>query len=233
MTAAEMLKMVEIVYESIASNNAPGYSEYEWSILLSEAQEEVIKNVIKEGAEKDDFNKLAIQTLSKRVANNTITTYPHIPYAFSVAQDVLSLNDVWAIYKEVINNSPKIKVKPISFDFYADNIKNPYKKPTEKLAWRIVTGIATEIIIVLPANTPLTSYELYYIGKPSPIIVPGTPVYDTIFGTLVTSSIFTNGLDCNLSTLVHTDIVHLAAERAKLYISDLQGWQAHLAQIKK
>ena len=44
MTALEMKEMAEIVYESIASNDAPGYSLYEWSVLLTDAQEQVIKN---------------------------------------------------------------------------------------------------------------------------------------------------------------------------------------------
>ena len=44
MTAAEFSQEFDILYNNIASNQAPGLTEYEKSVLLTKAQDEIIKN---------------------------------------------------------------------------------------------------------------------------------------------------------------------------------------------
>ena len=51
MNASQMYNEFEIAYEAIASGDAPGYEPYEVSILLTEAQEAIIKDTITSGVE--------------------------------------------------------------------------------------------------------------------------------------------------------------------------------------
>ena len=44
MTAAEFSQEFDILYNNIASNQAPGLTEYEKSVFLTKAQDEIIKN---------------------------------------------------------------------------------------------------------------------------------------------------------------------------------------------
>lgn len=49
MTPLEMKYEAELLYESIASADAPGYDNKEWSHILTMAQEEVVKRIIDNG----------------------------------------------------------------------------------------------------------------------------------------------------------------------------------------
>ena len=44
MTAEEFSQEFDILYNNIASNQAPGLTEYEKSVFLTKAQDEIIKN---------------------------------------------------------------------------------------------------------------------------------------------------------------------------------------------
>ena len=44
MTANEFSQEFDILYNNIASNQAPGLTEYEKSVFLTKAQDEIIKN---------------------------------------------------------------------------------------------------------------------------------------------------------------------------------------------
>ena len=68
MTATEMMYEAEILYESIASADAPGYNPREWSHLLTAGQEKVIKEIIDKGLDREEKYKKAISPLFKNIS---------------------------------------------------------------------------------------------------------------------------------------------------------------------
>ena len=65
MTAREMRYEAEIIYESIASQDAPGYTDREWSVLLTQAQENIILDICKSGLDENELNRRKISKLLK------------------------------------------------------------------------------------------------------------------------------------------------------------------------
>lgn len=234
MTALEMKKMAEIVYESIASNDAPGYDAYEWSVLLSDAQEQVISKLVEKGVEYDDLTKMVFASQILNSSNPTISAYSAsslLTYGHTVTfTSPASLEDVWLILKDTVNSTPSIKVIPVSYDYYNANINNPFKKPKTNKFWRLFNN--NTLYVVAPTTSAITDYKISYIKKSLPIIVPGVTLNETVDGTTVTAGIVTSGQNCAYHNIIHKKIVRAAAKLAKLYASDLQGWQAHLAESK-
>lgn len=231
MTALEMKNMAEIIYESIASNDAYGYDAYEWSLILNDAQEQVISKLVVKGIEYDDFSKLIFSDKMKNAAA-TIAANTNFDNSYTITLTGLTLDNIWLILREIVNGNPKIKVVPVSSDYFNANIDNPFKKPTTKKFWRIFNN--NSIVVTTPSSTstPLTIYKMIYLEKPTPIIVPGIPEGETIDGTTITNTLKNSGQTCTYHNLIHKDIVREAAKLAKLYASDLQGWQAHLTELK-
>lgn len=233
MTALEMKRMAEIVYESIASNDAPGYDSYEWSVLLSDAQEQIIQELVDKGIEYNDFTKLVFGSQILTSINHTITDDSILKNGCTVTFTTpSSLDEIWLILKDTVNDDPDIKVIPVSYSFYNANIDNPFKKPKTNKFWRLLYN--NKLYVVCPTSTLPSHYTIVYLKKPSPIIVPGvnSAIYPTVDGTTVTAGIVANGQNCEYHNTIHKKIVRAAAKLAKLYASDLQGWQAHLTEYK-
>jgi hypothetical protein len=72
MNASQMDKEFEIAYESIASSGGPGYTEYEKSILLTQAQQDIIQNLVQSGIESNDIRSLVI---GPHIKTATVTAY--------------------------------------------------------------------------------------------------------------------------------------------------------------
>ena len=80
MNASQMYNEFEILYEAIASGDAAGYEPYEISIILSEAQEQVIKDIVKTGLESNDVKSLVVGPFIKPlVVNPSITASAMYP----------------------------------------------------------------------------------------------------------------------------------------------------------
>ena len=63
MTFNELLSEAELLYESINSSNAPGFTAEEWGKFFTIGQRKVVLNILREGIEKSAFNQLAIEKL--------------------------------------------------------------------------------------------------------------------------------------------------------------------------
>jgi hypothetical protein len=63
MTFTQMRSEAELLYESINSSLAPGFTDSEWGQLLTIAQRKVVEDILKEGISKNAFNMLAIEKL--------------------------------------------------------------------------------------------------------------------------------------------------------------------------
>ena len=116
MTNKEFSYEFDILYNNIMSNQAPGLDDYEKSVFLTKAQEEIIinyysgKNALLESFEKTEEIRRYLDTLvkSKYINVSSAGTEIFIPKKLGTEYhaDITTDKDVWFIVYEVaIDNS--------------------------------------------------------------------------------------------------------------------------------
>lgn len=159
MTLEEFSTEFDVLYNSITSNAAPGFNDYEKSVLLTLAQEELIKSyfvannnttgVGLDGSQKRhyDFSTLIkIKTLNN-IIDSILTTGVDAPVFNKDANNIFLVpNDVFLVLNEYLtvkNNS--YTVFPISYDSYNLLMSKPFPYPNKRQAWRLDSSINGEI----------------------------------------------------------------------------------------
>lgn len=236
MTAVEMSDQFDILYNNIMSNAAPGLNEYEKSVFLTKAQDEIIKNYFNpkgnkyqegyDGSAKRqiDFSKLMKTTTVSLSASGT---------SFDARAKVGSLPaDVLLVINEMItltgaNSAPAgtRQVVPITYEEYMRLMSKPYKEPLKNQAWRLITGQNTAAIVeVIINNNDLSktpTYKMRYVRRPQPIVVANLT---SAVGDGVSVNGVTAQTNCELDESIHQEILQRAVELAKAaYASDQNG----------
>jgi hypothetical protein len=210
LTAKEMEYEAKVAYEAIASADAPGYTSRQWSILLTQAQEKVVRSIARDGMDKNEFNRRAI---SKLITTQTeAAPFPviaHIPNSNDIEFD----SDYLYILQDTANTG--VRVKPISYDYYHMNTDNPFEKPYDKEFWRLTSKKG---VTVITDGTPLVNYVVTYIKRPKPIITKELTTATAI-------EEYTAITDCELDHSVHREIVSVAARLANAYTTNQVGYQ--------
>lgn len=256
MTAEEMKYEFEVISEIIANFNAPGYTDREISTVLTAAQYEVVNKrlsainpAIKDTIEETEMvgQELGIGVITDTVKSPLITkseeTFDSNSYRIQIPK---SSYYILAEQLHYFNSTGEtiFKIKPISHSFYMQNYKNTFKRPSEEELWRlrfgrIVKNTASEndefFEIVFPRDFKLevptnakTFYKLRYFKKPPPIIIASSEYDELTDETLegVTLKGLQVSYNCTLKTVIHREIVQLAAEKAKAYTDDTKGLQS-------
>ena len=99
MTADQMYNEFEIVYEAIASGDAPGYEPYEVSILLTQAQDQIIKDLINTGIEFNDSKALVLGPFIETAEITSFSNTSMYPDTFTIEvdeSDDLSIQGSWS-----------------------------------------------------------------------------------------------------------------------------------------
>lgn len=151
MELQEFSDQFDILYNNITSNQAPGLNEYEKSVFLTKAQDEIIKayfnprsNKTQEGFDSNpkrqiDFSMLIRTEIATEVTGVT-TLYPlGCNKFFSVPDKVMMfINESL----RVIRNSKDtyLTVVALSFDEYSRLMSKPFKRPLKNQAWRLITN---------------------------------------------------------------------------------------------
>ncbi len=234
MTTQEFSSEFDILYNNIMSNAAPGLDEYEKSVFLTKAQEEILKNYFNPKGNKyqegfDDNEKRQID-FSGLVTVITIPSYSNSQYIkiddrsllFLMPNDMLfALNEVCEITENNINRL--VNVVPISFIEYSRLISKPYKPPLKNQCWRLISSNfekdrVFELILPFGSIVP-GSYRIRYISRPAPIILVDL---STEYPGLSINGI-TSVTECELDSSIHYEILQRAVELAKsTYTGDLR-----------
>jgi len=214
LTAREMEYEAKIVYEGIASSDAPGYTSRQWSVLLTKAQESIIKEIINDGWDKNEVNRRVISKLLASWTASGISSYTRWNNSYRIAFP----SDYMHIAEDYANN--KIRVRPVTYDYVHSNINNPFQNPYKDEYWRLVD---TEGVIVITDGTPLTNYSIVYIKRPSPIITANLTDDTAIEGNK-------DYKDCELDPAIHREIVNRAARLADAYINNQLGYQLNVLE---
>jgi hypothetical protein len=235
MSSEEMSNLMDVLYNNITSNQAPGLTEYEKSLFLTKAEEELTKNYFNpkgnkygEGFDDNQKRQMDFSTLMSD-ESPVITTGSGYFDARSrgVAKSSLPSN-VWIIINEKLivnreNSSVILTVKPISYEEYDRMMSKPFKRPLKNQAWRLITNASNNSVgidlIAGPSDT-IQTYSVRYVRRPKPIIVgdlDGLTINGYVYGKAHSDSSTPKVWDgCELNPIMHEEIVQRAVELAKV-----------------
>ena len=250
MTNLEFSNEFDVLYNSITSNQAPGLDEYEKSVFLTKAQDEIIKayfnprtNKTQEGFDGNekrqiDFSMIMRSNIyepSKGASDVFTTSFFDLrdnTKAVTLNSDILMFVNE---YVEVTRNGKKVRltVVPINYMEYSRLMSKPFKRPTKNQAWRLLdnsNGAKKAELIVGPIDT-ITKYVTRYVKRPRAIILDvlsdGTSL-DGYVGAdgegnpTANVSEAVQGITCELDPILHPEILQRAVELAKAaYTGDL------------
>lgn len=157
MTTTEFSNQFDLLFNNISSNQAPGLNEYEKSVFLTKAQDEIVKNYFQPESNgntvKKGFDDTAIRQMdfSDLIMSKTLTEEQEEPdvdpraLVYKITKD----DRVYIIINEslylMVNQEGKLKVNgirqvvPIKYTEYMRLMSKPFKEPLKNMAWRIIT----------------------------------------------------------------------------------------------
>lgn len=172
MTTTELSEEFDILYNNIISNQAPGLSEYEKSVFLTQAQEAIITELYN-GNLKDSFESSEAYTryLSSIVEHKEVDSselslgqtlgFPNIESKlYTLDEGVLFI-----IYEQAIVDGRTAIVVPTSHNEIFNKINNPFKGPNNRRVLR--TSCNGTVELYYNDNNNIDSYVFRYVKKPS------------------------------------------------------------------
>lgn len=148
MTIEEMSNQFDVHYNNITSNQAPGLDEYEKSVFLTKAQNELVKAYFSPALNKTqngfddspirqaDFSTIISDCTLSKITNptNPLKCFDRRATAYELPADLfISLNE------QLFSGSVPYTVVPITFIDYNRLMSRPYKYPLKYQAWRMIT----------------------------------------------------------------------------------------------
>lgn len=237
MTNQEFSNEFDVLYNNIMSNAAPGLDEYEKSVFLTKAQDEIIKNYFNPKGNKyqegfDDNEKrqidfsmiMRITSITDGFTNGTFDSRGTI---VKLPADALTILNEYAIVTRKANSTDpnsteqknfRLIVVPLEYKEYSRLMSKPYKRPLKFQAWRLLDNSDTEkkAEVIVGPNDTLTSYNIRYIKKPRAIIL------SDLEGVTLDGK--TAAQTCELDPILHQEILQRAVELAKAaYIGDINS----------
>lgn len=226
MTTQEFNTEFDVLYNNIASNGAPGINEYEKSVFLTKAQNELIKayflkvsNKLQSGYDDNALQQTNFSNLIvlKTYQNNDLeeAKYSSIANSKSV---VMPKNSLFILNEQLLvtdtnNKNKTLIVVPINGDAYSRLLSKPFKRPLKNQAWRLDVNMeSTEdeqcTDLIPTAGTTIKGYQIRYVKKPTPIIL-----------TTLEDGIMIDGefkeMTCKLNPILHQEVLQRAVELAK------------------
>lgn len=218
MTPTEFSTEFDVLYNNITSNQAPGLNEYEKSIFLTKAQEEIVlgyydgKNVFGDSFESTEELRRQLDALVETkvynhidgnddsvggtgVSNNSVFFQLPSNLAFITMEQITFSDGSLGCY-----NHSRVNVQPTRQDEYNKIKDNPFRGATKYKALRLDAGNG-KIEIISKYN--FDKYLIRYVNKPEPIILEDLPNGLTIEGMHTT-----NG--CKLNPILHKTILERA-----------------------
>lgn len=213
MTNAEFSNEFDILYNNIMSNQAPGLDNYEKSVFLTKAQEELIISLYKGKLSLESFE--STEELRRYLSSLNVTTVKkpvsldegEFNLLLTTTSSVIELpKDVMFITYEMAKvNDRTIIVVPTTQDEYNMFKNNPFKCPNNRRVFRIDIGNNR---IELISNGTISEYYIKYLRRPKPIILEGLEGYSINSISAKT--------ECELPEMLHRAILDRAVQLAKI-----------------
>lgn len=239
MTGQEMSNEFDVLYNNITSNQAPGLNDYEKSLFLTKAQDEIVKayfdplsNKIGAGVDGNrvggerrqvDFSSiLQLEELNTfgwvYKDSDAMYLYPSSDgrEVMVLPDDMMMLLNNFITVKRTISedNTKEVHLSALTIT-YADlqtMMMKPYKRPHQYQAWVINNDQESShcIEVIVGPKDEIMTVMIRYVKKPSPIII------SSLEGEDVSIEGETNAMDCRLDPILHEEIVQRAVELAKM-----------------
>lgn len=220
MTNSEFSNEFDVLYNNITSNQAPGLDEYEKSVFLTKAQDEVVKsyfnprlNKSQEGFDGNEKRQIDFSMIMRVKNYNDFqdATFDNKPNSKKVLLD----NDIMMFINEFADvkrgtEDVRLTVIPLDYREYARLMSKPYKRPLNYQAWRLIDnngGNNYAELILSNVRDSLVKYSIRYIKRPRAIIL------DKLDGVTLDGTY--NKQDCELDPILHPEILQRAVELAK------------------
>ena len=154
MTNQEFSNEFDVLYNSIASNQAPGLDEYEKSVFLTKAQSEILREYFNsrvdgtnggfDGSQKRQYD------FSQLIKTATLSELSDATKLDNRSKCFLFPKDYFLSVNEIISDSNRqYSVVSISYSDYQRLMMKPYAYPPKKTVWRLFTSTST-----IKENTP-------------------------------------------------------------------------------
>ena len=201
-------------HDNVSSINL---DEYEKSVFLTNAQEEIViglyngENPFGDSFEKTEEVRRYLSDLVKTYTTSTKET----GYTGLSNKSVFFylFDDLWFITYESVNlkddelgcmDGSNISVVPVTQDEYYRIKKNPFRSPNERRAIRLDLD---EGIVEIISKYNIDSYLVRYLAKPKPIILIELPDGLSINGA-------SDKTECELNPVIHRAILERAVKLA-------------------
>lgn len=217
MTTQEFSLEFDLMYNNISSNQAPGLSEYEKSLFLTQAQEALVLDIYsgKLGSSFESTEEVT-DYLSPLVKQATYTTkvegkgLDSRSVFFNIDTDIWFKTGEKAIIKgdslKCGNSTEReVDVVPVTQDTLYRTKNSPFRGPNER---RILRLDCEANKVELISKYPIESYTIRYLSKPEPIILDNLPEGLTINDISTPQT-------CKLSSAIHRAILIRAVSIAK------------------
>lgn len=240
MTQAEIEKLnnefsneFDVLYNNITSNQAPGLDEYEKSVFLTKAQDEIVKayfnpktNKVQEGFDGNEKRQIDFSMIMRSKAYTATTEKPFDESFFDGRSNTKSItleDDILMFINEYVvatrgEQNTRLTILPINYTEYSRLMSKPYKRPLKNQAWRLLDnsdGHKKAEIVVGP-NDSISKYVIRYVKRPQAIRL-------TTFDD-VTLDGGNTAQCCELDPILFPEIIQRACELAKAaYTGDLQS----------
>lgn len=219
MTTQEFSLEFNLLYNNLDSNIAPGLNEYEKSLLLTESQEMVVREVYT-GTGLSAFEN---SELSRNVLDDLVSQATIVPDDSGIRIDdsrsytVVLPDDLWLKTLELAvvqdssleccdDDTRTADVVAVTQDEFLRTRRNPFRGAEWRRVLRMDTGEKT---VELYSKYPVVSYTVRYLRKPTPIILEDLPEGLTIDG-------YDKEMTCGLNSIIHRTILNGAVNLAKM-----------------
>ena len=219
MTCEEFSLEFDLLYNNIMSNKAPGLSEYEKSLFLTQAQESIVLDIYS-GKYGDSFERTE-ETTSYLNQLLKQRTYDSGEFTEGNKLDTRSVfvtlpEDIWFktgeiatiiddSYKCHLDGLREVMVFPVTQDTLVRTKRSPFRGPNERRILRLDSG---KNQVELISNYEIFTYTVRYLSRPEPIILKELPQGLTIGGK-------SSPQTCLLNTAIHKAILSKAVLIAK------------------
>lgn len=227
MTVQEFSNEFDILYNNIMSNQAPGLDEYEKSVFLTQAQEDIIRACYQgtsAGLGPFENTELVRRELSNLIKTSNIDTSETVSTQFGEGKAYALPSEAMYIIQEyyIDSNENPINVVPVTYDEIQKVKNNPFRGPSKNRILRLDYG-ENKVILITDKNLIETyagsspEYVVSYVRKPYPIIL--TDLSESNLSINDETSPLDNNNPCELSSSIHrlilTQAVSLAAAAYK------------------
>lgn len=156
MTIIEFSNQFDILYNNITSNQAPGLNEYEKSVFLTKAQDEIVKNYFEESSLGNTVKKGFDDTILRQMDFSSLMTTREYQDGIigestldprAIVYDIPENDNVYIVINEslhLMDDNGVVKgvrqVVPLSYLEYSRLMLKPFKQPVKNQAWRLITS---------------------------------------------------------------------------------------------